>query len=203
MAERVPPGRAGRLWLVARLDAARRGLDLLDRKRRLLLRERERLALLADARREAWRDACAGAKRWALRAGMLGGSAELDLVAGAVAGRATVTVRWQNTMGVLHPSDAACDFPPLEPAAVASASAAFGPAAAAHRRALERAVEAAVVDAALHRIEAELHATQRRLRALERHRIPRLSGALHDLQLQLDELERQERVVTRWARRRV
>jgi V/A-type H+/Na+-transporting ATPase subunit D len=28
----VPPGRAGRLWLVRRLEVARRGADLLDRK---------------------------------------------------------------------------------------------------------------------------------------------------------------------------
>ncbi|HSO55578.1 MAG TPA: V-type ATPase, D subunit, partial [Actinomycetes bacterium] len=42
----VPPGRAGRLWLRGRLATAERGLDLLDRKLRILRREQERLRLL-------------------------------------------------------------------------------------------------------------------------------------------------------------
>ena len=32
----VPPGRAGRLWLQRRLETARRGAGLLDRKLRIL-----------------------------------------------------------------------------------------------------------------------------------------------------------------------
>ena len=39
MALRIPPGRAGRIWLVRRLEIARRGAELLDRKRQALLRE--------------------------------------------------------------------------------------------------------------------------------------------------------------------
>jgi V/A-type H+/Na+-transporting ATPase subunit D len=202
MAERIPPGRAGKLWLAGRLDAARRGTELLDRKRQLLRREKERLALVVDERRRSWIEACADAQRWACRAAALGGTGGIALVAGAVAGRATVTVSWRNTMGVSHPDDAVCAFPVLAPTEIAAASAALGPTVAAHRHALECAVSCAVADAALRRIEEELHATQRRLRAIERHRMPYLQGALGELQLRLDELERQERVVTRWALRR-
>ena len=36
---RVPPGRAGRLWLVRRLEIARRGVNVLDQKRQALVRE--------------------------------------------------------------------------------------------------------------------------------------------------------------------
>jgi vacuolar-type H+-ATPase subunit D/Vma8 len=185
MAERIPPGRSGRLWLVARLDTARRGRDLLDRKHQLLRREEDRLLALAAGRRNASADAFAAAQLWSMRAGIIGG-------AGTTA----------NTMGVRHADTAQCDFPSLAPAAPVAGNAALAPAAAAHRHALAAAVDAAIAATALHRIEDELRATRRRLRAIERHRIPRFETSLHTLQLQLDENEREEQVTTRWARER-
>ena len=137
-----------------------------------------------------------------MRAGVLGGSFEMALVGGAVAGRARVTIVRRNTMGVLHPDDAVCEMPELSPSEAAAANAAIGPAAEAHRHALQAAVALAVVRDALRLVEAELEATQRRLRGIERHRVPALEGALHALSLRLDELEREERVVSRWAERR-
>jgi V/A-type H+-transporting ATPase subunit D len=202
MAEQVPPGRAGRLWLVARLAVARRGRDLLDRKHQLLRREEERLAAVVGERRAAWTDALADAQRWSLRTGIVGGTATTDLFARALAGRANVTLTWANTMGVRHADHGQCDFPQLPPGAAVAGNAALAPAAAAHRRALAAALDAAIAITALRRIEEELHATQRRLRGIERHRIPLLEVALHALQLQLDETEREEQVATRWARER-
>ena len=202
MAERIPPGRAGRLWLLAHLDAAHRGRDLLDRKHQLLRREQQRLALVADDRCEAWERAAASAQRWSLRAGILGGTVTTNLFAAAIAGHAAVTISWANTMGVRHPDDARCSFPALAPAAAVAGNAALAPAAEAHRTALEAAAAAAVAVSALRRIQDELQATQRRLRAIERHRIPSLERSLHQLQFRLDEVEREERVVTRWARER-
>jgi V/A-type H+-transporting ATPase subunit D len=202
VAERVPPGRAGRLWLLARLNAARRGRELLDRKQQLLAREQQRFALVADERRKSWEEASADAQRWSLRAAILGGTATTALFAGAVTGRATVDVAWRNTMGVTHPDDARCEFPALASAVAVAGNAALAPAAQAHRKALETAVDAAIAATAGQRIEHELQATQRRLRGLERHRIPALERNLHELQFRLEELEREERVVTRWARGR-
>ena len=109
---------------------------------------------------------------------------------------------WANTMGVPHAGSAQHDFLELAPAAAVAGNAALSPAAAAHRKALAAAIDAAVVATALRRIEAERRATQRRLREIEHHRIPRLASALRALQLQLDETEREERVVTRMARER-
>jgi vacuolar-type H+-ATPase subunit D/Vma8 len=57
-----------------------------------------------------------------------------------------------------------------------------------------------VVETARESIGAELQATQRRLRGIERHRVRPLQDALRTLDLQLEELEREERVVARWAR---
>jgi V/A-type H+-transporting ATPase subunit D len=203
MAERIPPGRAGRLWLVSHLAAAHRGRELLDRKHQLLAREQERLAAIHDQLRTAWLDACADALQWSVRAAIVGGTVTTGLFAGAVAGRTTVTIVWVNTMGVRHADTASCVFPVLSPNIAVAGNAALLPAAAAQRKALAAAVDAAVVTTALRRIEAERQATGRRLRGLEHKRIPRLDSALHTLQLKLDESEREEQVVTRMARERL
>ena len=48
MAEHVPPGRAGRLWLVERIGTAERGVQLLRQKREVLRSEQRRLLLMAE-----------------------------------------------------------------------------------------------------------------------------------------------------------
>jgi len=201
--EQVPPGRAGRLWLLGRLRAARRSMELLDRKRQLLRREQSRLAELCGETRRRWVTSCSEADTWGLRAAVLGGSADVALSGSTVAGRAGVEVVWRNTMGVRHPDDPRCALPELSPAASAAANAAVAPASASYRRALEAGVANAVADRSLAVIEEELHATERRHRAIERRRVPQLEDALRRLELRLDELEREERVVTRWAQRRL
>lgn len=202
MAERVPPGRSGRLWLVAHLASAQRGRDLLDHKHQLLRREHERLSVVVATWRKAWDEALALAQRWSLRAGILGGTAVTALFARAVAGEARVTISYANIMGVSHPDDARCDFPVLARTAGVAANTAFEPAAQAHRDAVTAAVQAAVAETALRRIADELLATRRRLRGIERHRIPALELASRTLQLRLDEIEREEQIVTRMARKR-
>lgn len=199
MAERVPPGRAGRLWLLSRLDTARRGADLLRRKRQLLRREHQRLSLLVEETARAWRATSDAAERWGLRAALLGGTTSVRYAAGRVQGQGNVLVAWRNTMGVRHPDEVRCVLPELSPAEVAAANSALGPAATAHRRALEAAARHAVAVTAQREVEAELVATQRRLRAIERHRIPVLEAELRTLLLRLDEFEREERVITLWA----
>ena len=111
-----------------------------------------------------------------------------------------MTVPWRNTMGARHPDEARCVLPELAPAEAAAANAAIPRAAAAYRRALASAVEVAVAETARQKIGDELQATQRRLRGIERHRVPGLLEALRTLEGQLEELEREERVVARWAR---
>lgn len=202
MADQVPPGRAGRLWLIGRLAAARRGLDLLDRKRQLLRRDLEHLALLRDDTARRWDRSCQEAERWGLRAGLLGGAADVALAADAVEGRARVEVTWRNSMGVWHPDEARCVPALPEPRALAAGNAALAPAAALYGEALRAGADHAAVDEAYRRVGTELRATERRLRGIERHRVPMLETALEQLQLRLEELEREQHIVTRWAQRR-
>jgi V/A-type H+-transporting ATPase subunit D len=157
---------------------------------------------LCDETRQRWETACVDAEQWGLRATVLGGASDVALAATAVAGRARVDLLWRNTMGVQHPDVSRCELAMLPSAEAAASNAAVAPAAAAYRRALEAAVAHAAADMSFRVLNAELHATQRRQRAIERHRLPALEEALAQLELRLDELEREERVVARWAQRR-
>ncbi len=202
MVEHVPPGRAGRLWLVERIDTAARGVELLRQKRQLLRREQRRLSLMAEQTGAVWVSAAIDAERCGSRAAALGGSTAMGLAAAEVAGQGTVFVSWRNTMGTHHPDEVRCEFPTPTPSIAAASNAAIAPAATAYGRALRAAAEHAVASAALREVEIELDSTQRRLRAIEHHRLPALRSQLHDLVLRLDELEREERLIARWAMRR-
>jgi V/A-type H+/Na+-transporting ATPase subunit D len=184
------------------LASARRSADLLDRKRQLLRLEQHRLAARRAETLQRWTVSCEEAEHWGLRATLVGGASDVGLAALPVVGRSRVEITWRNTMGVRHPDDPRCSLEVLPPVAGAAWNAAVGPAAAAYREALEAGAAHAVADRSWRIVGAELHATERRLRAMERHRLPGLEEALRRLELRLEELERQERVVTRWAERR-
>ncbi len=178
----VPPGRAGRLWLVRRLAVARRGADLLDRKHRILLAETARLRDAAAGTAAEWERCCADAERWLLRASLLGGERAIRL---AVTDAADVTITYGITMGVRHPDGATCRIP----ASVTWDGPALAAARQAHGRALEAAVRHAAAAGALRAVEAETLATRIRLRAVRDRWIPRLERALAEVTLALEEQE--------------
>ncbi len=190
----VPPGRAGRLWLVQRLAVARRAAGLLDRKLQVLAGELDRLRAEAEKTGADWDAACRDAERWLLRAVLLGGERAVWL-AGDVA-QAEVTVLYTVTMGARHPAGAQCAAGRAEGwegAAVAAAR-------QAHRSALAAAVQHAAATAAVAVVEAETNATRYRLRAVRDRWIPRLSQALTDVEFSLEELERADAARLRRAR---
>lgn len=188
------------MWLRNRSDFARRGLELLDRKQLLLRQELERARRGRECAREAWTDACLDARQWGLRAELIGGASDVAMAGSVLAGQARVDVTWRNTMGVPHPDGTRFTPAVLAPMQAAATNSALGLAAAAYRRALEVAVSFAAIERACDALETELSATQRRRRSIERHRLPALQDALERLELRLDELEREERVVNRWAK---
>ena len=145
--ERPPPGRAGRLWLDRRLGAARRGADLLDRKLRILQRDRaDRQA--ADAERE-WHPV-RGADQALLLAALLGGQRGVRLA--SAASHAQVRIGYTITIGVRHPADGSA-APPAGPDPWAGQP--VEQARLAHRAALAAAVTHAVAAQAVRIIEAE------------------------------------------------
>ncbi len=188
---RHPPGRAGRPWLVHRLEVSRRGAELLDEKFRALARERMRLEPVATAARTEWERSAREAERWLARAAMMSGERGLTLSA-AAARPAEVTVCWRAILGVTIPSEAS--VAPYREAELMElgGNAALLSAAVAHRRALEAAVQVAAAETALRRIDAALHATRLRRNAIQRNWIPAHEQALRALELTLEELERED-----------
>jgi V/A-type H+/Na+-transporting ATPase subunit D len=192
----VPPGRAGRIWLVRRLETARRGADLLDRKLRILQGELARRHAAAAETEARW-DLCrADAQAWLLRATLLGGQRAIRLADDGQ--RAEVTIAYELAMGVRYPSRAACAFP--------SPVTWDGPVVAhtrrAHRAALAAAAEHAAAAAAVRVVDAEVRATRYRLRAVQDRWIPGLEQALADVTFALEEQERSDAARLRLASRR-
>jgi V/A-type H+-transporting ATPase subunit D len=202
MALRIPPGRAGRTWLVGRLEIARRGAELLDRKRQALLREQARVSNEADAARRAWREAAERAELWSARAAVLDGAGRLELLARHVEQPATLEVGWSNLMGArLLSLDAVVVPEPLPVSALGGSSAAVI-AARACGEATQAAARWAVSEHAEHELSAELGRTARRLRGLRDRLIPELEAALAGLNLVLDENQREQAARVRWLMRR-
>ena len=197
MALRPPPGRAGRLWLLHRIDSGHRGGEVLDQKRQALLREEARLRGEAERAEAEWRERAAEAASWLRRAAVLGGERALSLACFYAGGSAEVELVWRNTLGVSHPAEARLSAG--EEKAPFHGTPALIPAAEAHRRALESAARLGAVSASHRRVAAELALTARRLRTIERRWLPEHEGALHGLELRLDEEEREESARVRWT----
>lgn len=182
----VPPGRAGRLWLVQRLAVAHRAADLLDRKLQVLATERDKATATAEQTGREWDAACRDAQDRLLRAVLLGGERAVRLAGGGP--DAKVTVSYTVTMGAHHPAGAQYSAGSPE----GWDGAAIAAARQAHRTALAAAVRHAAAAAALAVIEKETRTTQYRLRAVRDRWIPVLSEALSRVESALEEMERDD-----------
>ncbi len=199
MANRVPPGRAGRLWLERRLEVARRGADVLDQKRQILLREQQRLSGRLVESAAEWERLSGEATQWNDRALAIAGARRLRLASLYRRDHAEVVVEWRNALGTLFPAEAIVR-PAWSPDFVAlGGGSSVALAARAHTEALAAGAVHAAVRAAYEAISAELAATTRRLRAIERRLIPEHEAALHRLELTLEERELEDAVRARWA----
>jgi V/A-type H+/Na+-transporting ATPase subunit D len=193
----IPPGRAGRIWLIGRLRLGRRAADLLDRKLSILRTEQLRLRRRADLAAARWQDCWREADQWGLRNALMGTAREIRLC--APAGQAHVAITWSATMGVRYPSAAGCEFPHVSSLDRAPGTGAVVEAQRAFQAAVESAVETAAANAAVAIVDEEVTATRRRLRAINDRWLPRLESALATLNHDLDENEREENFRLRWA----
>lgn len=192
MPARIPPGRSGRVWLGERLAIAARGAELLDRKRQVLLTERARLRDELQNARGAWLAAAAEAELWGRRALVTDGLRRLDVLSRNVRADATLELSWANMMGARLPAVTAIAIPgPLNPSALGGSSAA-ALAARAAAEATRAAGRFAAADHADRELARELARATRRLRALRKHLIPEYEAALQQLELALDETQREQ-----------
>lgn len=184
-----PPGRAGRLLLRRRLVTAELGRDQLSRKLRVLVSAQEQLRAQQAACQDTWSTALVVARRWELRAGMLGGQAAYT--SAGPAELASVELRWTTTAGVHHPVEARRVGPALElqapaaNAAVVLATEAFG-------NALVAGAQLAAAEEAVRRVDTQVALTRRRVRALEKRWLPALREALARVEQSLELAEQEE-----------
>jgi vacuolar-type H+-ATPase subunit D/Vma8 len=170
----------------------------MDQKRRGLLHERTRLVTTVSEARDAWESGVHEAEVWLQRALLISGQRSFELASFHVPEQAEVHLTWQRSLGVVYPSDAEVGLPPTPDLIAPGGSSALPIAASAYGRAVEAGARFATARSALDRVEAELAATTRRLRALERRWIPAHEQALAALALELDETEREDAVRARW-----
>jgi V/A-type H+-transporting ATPase subunit D len=196
---RVPPGRAGRLWLTERLRAARLAADLLDRKLRLLRSEEERLRQLEQRTNRRWQASWRRADTWGRRASVLSGQRGVRLAAPVE--QAEVSLLWANVMGVRYPADGTATPPEEATTTRTPDSAALVEASAAFREAVAAAVAQAAASTAGRVVQAEIALTRRRRRAIADRWIPRLERRLRVIAADLDETEREDAFRVRWAAR--
>ncbi len=187
-------GRAARLRVQRQLGVARHGVEMLERKQRIVAAEHERLLLRADGLGLEWTRQAETAARWASRASALDGWDAIRATS-PVAG-ARIHVSLGHVMGLEFPDDATVDVPAPRPTGGSTALACAA-------SAMADAVRAAAIHAALRRAAAtvaeELTATRTRRRAVEHRWIPRLETELLGIERALDELEREENLRVRWA----
>ncbi len=197
MVSRIPPGRAGRMWVLGRIRMGRRAADLLDRKLSILRTEQERLRRQADEATARWQQRWREADQWAARSALMGTAREIRLC--APTGSARVAINWSATMGVRYPAAATCEFPAASSSDRAPGTAVLVEAQRAFHAAVEAAVETAAASAAVVIVDDEVAATRRRIRAVNDRWLPRLESALATRNHDLDENEREENFRLRWA----
>ncbi|MCX4092458.1 V-type ATP synthase subunit D [Nocardia sp. alder85J] len=193
---RVPPGRAGRVWLRERLGLAESALSLLEQKQAILDERLTGLRLRRDRTRADWTSAAAAADVWQARAALLGGQWSLTF---AATQPAELTVGTATVAGASYPDTALLSVPE-DPPGRATGGTTMAAARAAAVAAVTAAAGHAVAAAAVQVVEQELAATGLRVRALRHRRIPALRTALAELDLVLEERERAERILPGRAR---
>ncbi|MEN2740265.1 V-type ATP synthase subunit D [Microbacterium sp. X-17] len=186
--------RADRARIESRLDIARRGAELLGRKRRVLEDDLEQLRLASDLQREEFEAAAREADFWLARAAAIDGAEGIARSAAPPTARAEL--EWRVIMGVRVPAEVEAVLPEVR---AVSGSSALVFAARAHRAAAEAAVRHAASEEAVRRIAAELLTTRQRERAVTHRWMPRLEASLADLRRRLDDLEFEETLQVRWA----
>jgi V/A-type H+/Na+-transporting ATPase subunit D len=202
MALRIPPGRAGRVWLLTRLEVARRGAELLDRKRQALLAEQARARAQAERARSDWLEAAAQVEVWTLRAGAVDGAIRLELLARHVPERASLELSWRNLMGAQLPRAEVIGVPDPPPISALGGSSAAVLLASACSEAARAAARYAIAERAQAELSTELRRAARRLRALRERWIPQHEQALATLDLALDEAQREQAIRVRWLAER-
>jgi V/A-type H+-transporting ATPase subunit D len=177
----------------AQLALAQQGQDLLEQKRKALLRELMQVVDQVVAGREQLLAAAAAAQRALARAEASAGAEAVRSAAMAARGELTLEVRTANVMGVSVPAieRKRVGRRALERGyALAGTPVTIDEAAAAFEAEVDQLLRLAESELRLTRLAAEIQRTSRRANALEYVLIPRLATERDAIAMALDERER-------------
>jgi V/A-type H+-transporting ATPase subunit D len=188
----VSPTRGTMLRLRAQLEDIRSRHGLLDRKRRVLIRELMSRLDEASRREQEGRDALGVAHQAMEQARMRMGSDRVDSISLEPTARVNVQLYTRTLMGVRIPRVQTQIDPLALPYGLSDTSAALDEACARWRAVVRWLGAAAEVSAAVWRIATELRKTQRQVNALESTVIPRFEATIAAIEERLEEDERED-----------
>jgi V/A-type H+-transporting ATPase subunit D len=177
------------------LDHARRGYDLLERKRQILVMELMDNMEAARTAQQRVRDAMKKAFEALRRAAVQAGAERLARESCGIRPAHRLSIRTRSVMGVSVP-DISFECPEAAmPFGLLAGAGGADEVREAFLRALEPIVELAQVENAILRLTRELKKTQRRVNALDNTFIPRYRDTLEFIEGVLQERQREELVV--------
>lgn len=198
----IPPTRSNYLRTQRRLESARHGYDMLERKRQILVMELMRKLEAARVAQEVVREAMAQAYAALENAALSAGIERLVRESCGIAADHKLQTSIHSVMGVAVPEISfECAGHALRFALTAGASGADEVLGRFHD-ALEPIVRLAEVENAVLRLAREIKRTQRRVNALEKTFIPDYEDTLTFIGECLDEREREELVIIKKIKRR-
>lgn len=198
----IPPTRSNYLRIGRRLERARHGCEMLERKRQILVLELMRQVEAARVAQKAVQEAMAGAYDALERAALSAGIERLRRESCGIATDHKLQTRSRAVMGVEVPEISfECKSHVIRFALTAGVSGADDVLRCFHD-ALEPIVRLAEVENAVLRLAREIKRTQRRVNALEKTFIPGYEDTMKFIRECLDEREREELVIIKKVKRR-
>jgi V/A-type H+-transporting ATPase subunit D len=188
----IPPTRSSLLRMKQELQFARKGREILDKKREVLTTELIRLAHDANAFQEQMWNLLEEAYRTLERSRLTMGQEHMEWATLAVTETVDVQLKFRGVMGVLLPLIEADGEPPEMPYGPGDTTAALDEAIAAFRDVLDSIPTLSEQVVSVWRLAGELRKTQRRVNALEHIFIPDYEETIAFIESALEERDREE-----------
>lgn len=187
----MPATRSSLLRLKEELNFAQEGLELLDQKKEVLIRQVTSLSARADRVRSEVNKGLARAYQELQKAKVAVGEAELTSVGLGQRAGEEIEVRERSLMGVVLPL-VSMKIPPFSPSYGLYATDKNVDATAKQiHQVMENIVELAEVEVSIERLLAELKKTLKRINALSHIYVPRYKATVKTMEITLEEKERE------------
>ncbi len=200
--ENIVPTRMELLKKKSQIKLAKKGYDLLKKKRDALILEFFKILKRAKNLRQELYEMLKHAKRSIYYASLFSSYFEIEVLAGLNDARFTLEVEESNVMGVKIPkisyeSEKLSSYPDF------LASSQLYNVAQNYRKILDIIIEIAEIETSVKRMLKEIEKTKRRVNALEYVVIPRLEKQVDYIKQRLDEIERDSFVSLKVIKRRL